>query len=793
MRLLDLKELFSSRLLLAGLIFFSLNATFSYTFYHVNSHKIFVMLAGVTLLFIQFEILFFKRPVQKDILKTLAIVSAPLIATFPGYLIHRGGFNYNFEYELAANLILILWVMYIYKGADKKSDLSTLLFFMGLTVIYVGGWAVAEQTGYNPFSLEAGFRGFKAVATFGNSNYFAGFLNILLPVYFVFSLPEIAPSNSASTSFFHRLKRIQFQKKRFFYLTVFVFGITGLLLTESRAAIPASLAGIASAVFVLILLRKRARKIFFLVLLILLAVSVLVAGWLLIFEYDLIMETRFGKLFGISGWYHRFFPWKAAWDSIKASPVTGYGLGSSYNLFFEFLDPFARLYSFERSYNHAHSEILEYLQEAGIIGLLTNACFWGYIIFQLTKILRNPLTDWQKRLATGIAGGLLAYMIQSFFSVAPRMMVVRVPLYTLFGLTLAMTLFCGAEKSEKPSPGTKPRLFFINLSIFALLVSWSFYLPWVARQNLHVNTTWNNLSSKKMEKLERETEKNHKNDIYMLNSLMLAQLKAGRFSRMKETCKKIDMMIPHYRDNDSYKAVASVSSGYFDKALKFAMTKQRRDKYHMDTMKLLFNLSAKSGDKEAFFQPLSDLVVMSLFMSELIEFKELNHIKTESGDIYEPINFTKNDVGPHIKISEAAVDLFMKATLKNSFSPLSAYEKEKFTNFVMEDFLSSSFLRIDILPEYIPEAESLKKSAARYNRLYMENAMTKRLLWPGTLAYYKKYIESDPAQKRDMPPQDEMERLSYALEQKTDWNQHVKKLEFISLFIRAFNSAALWS
>ena len=797
------KELFSARTLLIGLIFFSVNATFSYMFYHINSHKIFVMLIGVTLLFILSDLIFFNRPAPnemppKKLLKILAIISAPLLATFPGYLIHQGAFNYNFEYELATHLILILWALYICKSASSKTDVSALLLCMGLTIIYVAIWAIFEKVGHNPFAPEynpstAGTVALRVKSTFGNINYFAGFLNVVLPLYVAFSLPGIAPSTAPATGFFSQARRLQFKTGGLFCLSVLLFGAISLFLTKTRAAMAGSLVGVSFTVCVLggMSLSKSALKKIALALAGLLILLILFIGVSAMTHPDLIFNTRFGELLKIEAWYGRLLPWKVAWESITTSPATGYGLGSSYNLFFEFLDPFAKLYAEEQSYNHAHSEILEYAQEAGIIGLLANSFFWGYIFSQLIKIARNPASGEQRRMAIGIAGGLLAYLVHSSFSVAPRMMVTKLPVYTLFGLTFVMDrLHHGHDKETAPF-SMAWRWPLIGFSVFALIISWSLYLPWALRQKSYVDQmSWGKPTHEMMETIESSARKNQKNDVYFLENLMLKQLKMGRFTQMKETLGKIDELIPHYRDIDYYKAVGVLadpgSSHKLDEALAVVMEKRIRDRYHTGSMKLMVMLSVQLSHKEAFFQALGDLAIKSLFVSRLIAFNELDRIKIERKNMKEPILIYAGDHGGlNVQIANGAMNFWMKVAQKNLFKPISDSEKQQFAVFTLNDFLASRYFKLPVHPEHIAEKEGLEKIARQYNQMYISHF---RLSDPAILA--------GAAQKENPSIQDEikkrgMEKQIEILKEKTDWGLYSRKLHFISLFLKSFHGAAL--
>ena len=180
-----LQQLFKSGLLPAGLIFIGLNLTESYIFYHINSYKIFLMGVGVSLMAIYNDLFFTGRLDTKIPWKVLCIIAIPLIATIPGFIYYQGNYNYNFRYELATNLILIVWVSYLYRGVEKKEDLSPFIFLIGITIAYVSIWAILEKIGYHPLFWDT-LPTQRVQATFGHMNYLAGFLIVLLPLFQAF-------------------------------------------------------------------------------------------------------------------------------------------------------------------------------------------------------------------------------------------------------------------------------------------------------------------------------------------------------------------------------------------------------------------------------------------------------------------------------------------------------------------------------------------------------------------------------------------------------------------------------
>ncbi|MCP4297033.1 MAG: hypothetical protein GY786_15625, partial [Proteobacteria bacterium] len=152
-----------------GLLFLLVNLFTSYMFYQVNSFKIVMVLGGVTLLFLVALWPGKWAIKEQPPLKVWLILSLPLLMTFPGFLIQGGNSNYNFDYELVSNLVLILWAGFLYQTINSESSLDIFLGFIGSCIIIVSIWALTSKLGINPLDDTNSIK-----ASFGNRNYFAG-------------------------------------------------------------------------------------------------------------------------------------------------------------------------------------------------------------------------------------------------------------------------------------------------------------------------------------------------------------------------------------------------------------------------------------------------------------------------------------------------------------------------------------------------------------------------------------------------------------------------------------------
>ncbi|MCG8337327.1 MAG: O-antigen ligase family protein, partial [Proteobacteria bacterium] len=594
MKIPTINELLRSKLLVAGLIFFLVNIGYTYKFYQVNSFKILMVLIGVSVLAVWSDLLFPKKVDSRFPWKQTLIVAVPLIATLPGIIWYQGDYNYNFRYELASNLILIVWITYLYRGTETKDDLHPFFLLIGVTVIYAGLWAFLERAGLHPYNWGAPVSRVKS--TFGNINYFAGFLVVLTPVLLTLFLPNSLKDLRSFKALFPASNRASF-----FYSVAFIFAVVSLILTQTRAAQGATMVSLAVVVFFYVYAFIPADyKKMTLVAGIVIGVTGVLLIVLLFLIRDYLPETRYTSLLFLEGWTPRFAGWIPAINSIKASPLIGFGLGSSYNLYFYFIDPDSRLIHAEHSYNHVHSEILEYMQEAGIIGFVVYLLFWSYIAFLLFKTISSEKSDpLLKKIAVGIIGGFIGYHLQGAFSVAPRMMVVKLPLFTLIGLTFVLVKLSFEQKTFETNHSMLARTKSVLPALIVLTFVWIMFSPWLIGQNSFIKNRSSRPSLAQVEKLEKIVKKYP--DAYALDHLTHLQIKYRRTKQLQETVDMIDQVLPHYRDLGYTKALLALINKETLKGKKVAIEFQNtRDRYHQANIFLLMGIAIDSNDYELF-------------------------------------------------------------------------------------------------------------------------------------------------------------------------------------------------
>jgi O-antigen ligase len=695
---LTIGNLIKDPALIMGLLFFMVNISGSYVFYHVTSLKIFLVLSSVTLLFLTAVFnrkWFFK---QSPPLLVWGILSVPLLLTFPGFIIEGGSSNYNFNYELVSNIITILWAGFLYQSVKSEFSLHYFLSIVSVCVVFVSIWAVTTKFGLNPFDKSE-----TAMASFGNRNYFAGFLILLYPVFLSLSVP----------SKFYNIGDT-FKGIKIFYFLGTVASLVTLFVIQSRAAIAAAMVS-TLVVFLITLFRFiKSKNTQVKILISLIGLIIILLGILFtLYKIDF-FGSRWEYAFESSEWLSRLVPWAAAWESIKAAPWFGFGLGSSYNLYFTFVAADARLFLSTYNYNHAHSEYLEYIQESGLLGAIGFLIFWGYLFFQLYKLIRYSKNTFISKIAIGILGGLIAYLIQCVFSLAPRTMMVKFPLFTLFGLIFILMNF---EKINKIKNYPKSIFFKITSYYFPLFfmmgLCWYLYIPWMEGQYNFVKIKNSPDSIAKVKQLEILVEK--RADLYALDYLASQQINYSQWDELQKTIDKLEKVIPYYGGIGHRKILLAKMKGDFTKAIKEGKYFQARDRYYIPSIHLLIEIAITQKNQELFFEQLSLLTRSLIFNSGLHTINKEESVIINKSQIKNLFSFADK--------AEKLIITWNIKELKNliNISRINLNNKKWkntdryiFINYLEEIIFPTPYLQLKIYPEFQDQKPNIVNHVREY-------------------------------------------------------------------------------
>jgi len=248
----------------------------------------------------------------------------------------------------------------------------------------------------------------RLTASFKHYNDFAGYLGVL----FLISLT------------FYIFKKGSY--KLFFAFISLLLGYC-LIMTMSRVGLLSAL--IAVAVLVIASLFKLQFKetkviIFNFIIILFILILVLFLGnkmQLKLFTYRWVDKSQFDF-----DWQYRLHLWQISLSLFKARPFFGYGLGSFMSVFRK-ADPMT-------SFTYAHNCYLQFLVEAGILGLLS--LLSTILIF--FKICVSSLLKNNNFLLLGILSGILAYLIHAGFDTHFYSMQLSDFFWIMLGLAIAI-------------------------------------------------------------------------------------------------------------------------------------------------------------------------------------------------------------------------------------------------------------------------------------------------------------------------------------------------------------------
>jgi len=622
------------------LVFSLIHISGDHVFNKTNTLKLSILFTGLVLL-VSYSIII----KEKFSNKYLLLLSLPVISTLPGFILHKGSYSYGFALEASSLILCSIWAYLIFQYKEVFYDYKRLLGLFIPITLFVVAIGILEKAGLsplirlsiNPFEaawvdLPVIFKGMpsRIESTFGNINYFAGYLIQLIPLFLALSL-SIALNNHQKT----KLTK---------YLAITALLFVALFLTGTRSALFATLISTAFLLcgWGLIQRRLNLKRLFFI-------------GLMLIFITILIFlfhSQRIENLLDYSAWHSRVVPWQAAIESIKSSPLLGYGLGSSYELFFEFVSSEGRLALPNYSYNHVHFELLEIAQEGGFIGVLGYSLFWGYLIISLLKISFNRSLDKnERRIALAIISGFIAFHIHSCFSVAPRMIAVKITIYTLVGYALILIDKHHLQTSQANLSRTPIYLVSALLLIISIWLIPFLFIQYNYAKTLplHSNETIKFLSKSS-------------NDIYTLNRAAWLAKESGDRAWLTHSLERATNIFPRYRKLPYLSAHNALLNDNIGLSRELALSAQNHDKYLDELNELLAYIALTNNDKTLFIQQFS-ISLKSMLCRELKENCDSVPIKSIWGETHFPISLFESNNTETFILSN---DFFEQIKLLNS-------------------------------------------------------------------------------------------------------------------------------
>ncbi|KAK3596149.1 hypothetical protein CHS0354_027419 [Potamilus streckersoni] len=616
-----------------GIAFFLLNVWYSYYFYHVNTYKLFVLGVISCLMLLIFTVI---KPLAEDLMsgaKLVILLALPVVITVPGMLMTNMTYNYYFPIEFSSKVFLILWAFSLFLCIRMSGQRDTFIRWIAFTILYVSVYAILERYGLNPAEPEfnTGSGVDRVKSTFGNINYFAGFLITVSPlILFPFIGKILSDYKSEAQNASGRISRLTKATIKTIVMyplhsIAIICSVFALAFTQTRAA---QAGGIFSVVlclslFILGYLTRGQRKVFYG----LIIFGFASAGLLIylgvhyseeLFNY-LGAENRYAKLFTREGWYPRLVPWMVAWRSIMEAPLFGYGLGSSYSLFFKFVPSEVDLYHNEKSFNHVHNEHLEFIQEAGFIGYILLIAVLAHFIVHLFRISRNKEVSLDIRLLSlACIAGITAFYFHGIFDVTQRMIVALFGFYTVLGIAFWIIAGYGSPfKTESFLIKTAQLIYrrsvlyaviFIPLIVYSWVLFYQWVIPFVRAGNFHREP------AKTIALFDAYSEESRRDpSVYVLYDIADQELNFRRFAQAAETGKTILELIPHYRNTEFTTALAYLGMGNIQEAVKYITLYKEHADYDSAKNLLQGYLGLRAADPKLFEDALKNFFIRNLF------------------------------------------------------------------------------------------------------------------------------------------------------------------------------------
>lgn len=579
----------------------------------------------------------------------LLLLFLPILATLPGLAWSGGEFAYFFAQEIVTWFICCAWLMLALYFFDARKHMMDLLAGLALITSICSLLAIVNYFGPSTELAPTALN--RVSGSFGNPNYLAAYLILQLPVYMVCLLPGVKLSSAVTIPALYRLM----------FVAAVALGIMALLLTQSRASL-LTFAASSMTLFVVVFIQNElfgiSRKVLLYAFISGCVVLVAVLLFLPIVDY-LIERMRSG-----SSLSSRLVPWRAAWQSIMTAPWIGWGAGSSYALFFQFVEPASRLLWFERSYVHPHNEYIELWQEGGVFALGAYLVFVGYFASVVMKSFKDSnLEPSYKIMLTGICLGLLSYHLLALVSVAPRMISVRLIFFLLLALVLLihrLSIPVPAANTAVDSPTllkalaqSVSRPVLLWFTFFVLMSGSVLYYPDAMSRYSFVKIL--NIRNNQQQLSALQQLRENRPNVYALDLLVQRELLLGDTESASRSLEILEGLVPNYLGSIYFRSVVALLEDNEREARDLALAYQSQDNYHSGTAFLLARLAILEDDTALLLSQLRLLLEHSFITEANLGLSDSESIQLVVQD---------DSSGPSLEIGEG--NSFLRLTLPES-------------------------------------------------------------------------------------------------------------------------------
>jgi O-antigen ligase len=337
-----------------------------------------------------------------------------------------------FTNVLRETLMYPRFILFYYMVANvitNRERLNDYLFMFLIILAFLGIYSVYQYLfGGLELSLEGYGVGGRVIATFGNANLYAGFLELSIPVLFSYVISN--------------------RNLRYRFLMAALCGLLFLnsILTFSRGA----LAGIVAALMILTILRSRQRIIILILLLILLIVLAVTTN-LLTRQLAFFFSTK--QVFTEYTILHRIEQYYGYIRTFIAHPIFGVGWGS----YAKSTAPgiFVRSQFEIYSFGHLNSAFFDFLVHEGIVGLASLLFLMVSVCTVFARAGRRLKTHPDAALQWGIFAGYLAFFVHQFLDNFLKWSQVNALFWIILGVGVAAQRIHINERLAMPRLGAK--------------------------------------------------------------------------------------------------------------------------------------------------------------------------------------------------------------------------------------------------------------------------------------------------------------------------------------------------
>jgi O-antigen ligase len=422
-----------------ALLFFIALIETDWTIYQKVSKTLLILISDIMLLVLFIIAVFAKKEwfdkKPKYFLYFLLYFVFILIQYLISYI--SGEISYDANYHFSNYILLLTFALFLFMFLKDMDDVKAGLIFLNIFLLIIFIYSMIEMTGEinsmgNKFSIGAMLSQFRPKLSFGNTDYFSGFMLLILPLAFI-------------TPFVFFDSKKSFFKNPLTIVTgiIAILGIIPLILSQTRAALLGIFVGF---VFVLapsiIIMNDKLSKIKKTIIVALMLLALVVLPVFLLTSQSTIVKTlvpRVASTFTNPEFYlnDRLNGWSGGLGLFKNHPAFGAGLGTVYAASFKYMSKYFYIYSDSNSFKHSHNEFIEVLGEGGIFGFIFFLTLLGFIIVSMFRRAYSQKYDFKYRLVClGVSAGIICMIPHQIFSLSLRMSVTMSAYFFIIGLAI---------------------------------------------------------------------------------------------------------------------------------------------------------------------------------------------------------------------------------------------------------------------------------------------------------------------------------------------------------------------